>query len=167
MFNWLKRIVKQGRVIPPRIEPERETPAAQAPSITVAVLAAGVARKAVRFRSSALAQLWNEVGRISHPDYPFLDPLYSPGSLMPAADFSPWVAARIALGDWDSILEMLHFIGTDDQVTALRRTFQSYDFGRFIEADAALLSELQAIAILTYRIPRTGHEDNRLSLLAE
>src|SRR6266496_3517210 len=122
MFNWLKRIVKQGRVIPPRIEPERETPAAQAPSITVAVSAPGVARKGLRFRSSALAHVWGEVSSISHPDYPFLDPLYSPGSLMPAADFSPWVGARIALGDWDSILELLRFIGTDDQVTALRGT---------------------------------------------
>ena len=74
MFNWLKRIVKQGRVVPARIEPERETPAAQAPPITVPVSAVGAARKAVRFRSSALAQLWGEVSSISHPDYPYLNP---------------------------------------------------------------------------------------------
>jgi hypothetical protein len=64
-------------------------------------------------------------------------------------------------------LELLGFIATEHHITGLRRTFQSYDFSRFIEAESALLLELQAIAVLTYRIQWTGHEDSRSSLLAE
>jgi hypothetical protein len=85
---------------------------------------------------------------------------------MPAADFSPWVSERLAADDWDSILELLSFIASDPQITGLRRTFQSYDFSRFVLAEPALLRELQAIAILTYRIQWAGHEDSRSSLLA-
>jgi hypothetical protein len=165
VIGWLKRILNGGQADspPPVIS---QTPPQAAPfSVTVSVRPPE--RKPARFRSSALGQLWQHVADISHPQHPFLDPSYSPGSLMPAADFSPWVAERLAVGDWDSILELFSFISTDTQITGLRRTFQSYDFRRFVDAEASTFHELQAIAILTYRIQWTGHEDSRSFLLAE
>lgn len=120
-----------------------------------------------QFRSSPLSQLWKEVGDISHPQHPFLDLSYSPNSLMPAADYSPWVADRLGSGDWESILELLTFIANAPAIAGVHRTFHSRDYAEFIEAEPALLQELKAIAILTYRIQWTGDEDSRISLLAE
>ncbi len=167
MIDWLKRIFTGGQqAAPTRLSAHKPSPSQRA-AFTVTVSVRGSDKGPARFRSSALTQLWQQVGGISHPQHPFLDPSYSPGSLMPAADFSPWVTSRLAAGDWDSILEFLRFVAADHQIAGLRRTFQSYDFSRFIETDPALLLELQAIAILTFRIQWTGHEDSRSSLLAE
>jgi hypothetical protein len=86
---------------------------------------------------------------------------------MPAADFSSWVAERLADEDWDSILELLSFIASDTQLADLNRTFQRNRFGAFIESEPSTLHELQAIAILTRRTVWKGHEDSENSLLTE
>ncbi|MGD0537825.1 MAG: hypothetical protein ABSC03_09290 [Verrucomicrobiota bacterium] len=165
MLGWLKQMLNRGQEAALPVSGQSASPSQDAPfAVTISVCSP--VSKPARFRSAALAQLWKQVGSISHPQHPFLDPAYSPGSLMPAADFSPWVAERLAADDWDSIWELLAFISTDSQITGLRHTFQSYDFSRFVEAEPALLRELHAIAILTYRIQWTGHEDSRSSLLA-
>lgn len=188
MIDWLKRIF-QGKqqsatpslfaVTPPLPKPTKpvqpcsspsETEVIQQPpaaSFSITFSASGPDKREANFRSHELAKLWQQVCSISHPDHPFLDPVYSPGSLMPVADFTQWIAERLSYGDWDSIAELLDFIATEHQITALRRTFQSYNFSRFIEADPSVLLELQAIAILIYRIQWSGHEDGRTSLLAE
>lgn len=86
---------------------------------------------------------------------------------MPCADFTFWIAQRLASNDWSSILELLDFTTSNHRTIAIQRTLQSLDFGEFIEGDEDLLLRLKAAAILTYRIAWTGHEDGRLSLLEE
>src|SRR5205823_2923618 len=112
-------------------------------------------------RSPAVSRLWSEVKAIAHPKYPFLDACYSPSSNMPCADFTLWVANRLAANDWTSIDELLGFMTYKDKIAAIRKTFHDYDFGRFIDADAALLELLKAAAILVYRIDWMGHESGR------
>lgn len=169
MFSWLRRVLsksneRETRGVSPTIG--ASSAPVQLPKFTITVSVAD-RKRAAKFRSAAVSVLWDEVGGISHPDHPFLDRSYSPSTQMPAADFTPWVVDRLATNDWSSIAELLSFITYEHQVTALERTFQSYDFSRFIQADQALLLELQAVAILAYRILWTGHADGRLSLIED
>jgi hypothetical protein len=160
MFDWIRRILSGRRkATQPPVHYEG------AP-VNITVSHYDTDKLPARIRSPALAQLWHEVSSLSHPDYPFLDRAYSPGSLMPCADVSTWAVERLAAGDRDSLWELLGFIAADDQISELRRTVTSYDPSRFIDAEPPLLLELEAITILIYRIPWTGHEDSRRSLLA-
>lgn len=169
MFDWLRRVLGSGEKTSPNesVNPVATPP--QVPKITATVTVSVVPRqkRPAKFQSAALRQLWDEVGQWSHPDHPFLDARYSPGSNMPCADFTLWVAQRLAAEDWPSVSELLDFTTSEHQITALRRSLNILDFGRFIEADNKLLFELKASAILTYRIGWMGHEENRLSLLAD
>jgi len=123
-------------------------------------------RKAT-FRSPALESQWTIIQPISHPEHPFLDPFYSPSSLMPAADYSPWIRERLAVTDWISIKELLDFITYEHQQTAIEKTFQNFSYSSFLSTGEELLNELMAITILCYRIPWTGHEDSRIHLLSQ
>jgi hypothetical protein len=159
MFDWIKHLfspAKQISKLPPLPSPKI--------SVTVSVTSE---KRAARFTSPALAQLWTQVRDISHPDHPFLHAVYSPNSQMPAADFTPWVSDRLQANDWNSILELLDFTAFDSQIKAIHRTFKSYDFKRFIEADDRLLHELKAALILAYRIQWMGYPEGRLSLIEE
>ena len=167
VFRWIQRILNGAET---SAADERSTdPTGVTPSdlFSATMSVQGPEAKPPRFRSQRLSALWDRVRELSHPEHPFLDPLYSPGSLMPTADLSPWIAETLAADDWDAVLELLEFIATEHQITALRRAFRTFDFGRFVDADRDLLLELQAVAILVYRIQWTGHEDGRASLLAE
>jgi hypothetical protein len=124
-------------------------------------------KQPTEIRSPSLSKLWNEVSSISHPKYPFLDAKYSPSSNMPCSDFTQWVANRLATDDWPAISELLEFTTYKDKITAIRKTFEEFDFGRFIEADHELLHLLKAAAILVYRIGWMGHESGRSLLLEE
>jgi hypothetical protein len=168
MFRWIKRLLaKADNPVTEEAPAAAPTEVAPSPLFRVTASVQGPEAKPARFRSNRLSALWDRVREISHPEHPFLDPVYSPGSLMPAADFSPWIAEALAADDWDSVLEFLDFVATEHQITALRRTFRTFDFARFVEADRDFLLELQAVAILVYRIQWIGHQDGRASLLAE
>jgi len=161
MFDWLRR--KQ--------QTTREATAADptppvVPKIFITVSVGGE-KRAAEFASPALRELWEEVRAISHPDYPLLDAHYSPSSNMPCADFTLWIAERLAANDWPSILELLDFFTFKNEIAAIRSSLQNYDFGRFLDADRELLLRLKAATILGYRIGWMGHEENRLSLLED
>ena len=168
MFSWLRRVLGSNERTSSS-EPTGPVASPCIPKMTATITVSVVPRekRPAEFQSAALRQLWNDVREWSHPDHPFLDASYSPGSNMPCADFTLWVAQRLAANDWTSILELLDCTTSEHQISALRRSFNLLDFGRFIEADSALLLELKAAAILGYRIGWMGHEDSRLSLLED
>jgi hypothetical protein len=164
-MNWIRKVFGKsgepgeasGLSTPPAI---RELPI----SVTVSV---GSSKKAAKFRSPSLELLWSRIQPLSHPDHPFLDPVYSPSTLMPAADYTDWIAERLCEDDWESIRELMDFISYDHQSVALEKTFQDFNYSSFLSADASLLYELKAIAVLCYRIPWTGQKDSQTHLLAE
>ncbi len=166
MFHWLRRTLSSREPMSPTDSMPTTSAPINVPKLTVTI-SIGNGKRAVAFQSPALLQLWSEVQELSHSDHPFLDPWYSPSSQMPCADFTLWIAGRIAANDWPSVWELLDFIASGNEIAALRRSLQSYDFSEFIDADDALLFELKAAAILAYRIGWMGHEENRLSLIEE
>src|SRR5437763_1830424 len=103
MIGWLKRIFRRSqKTAPPRLATHRASETRAAP-FAFNFSVSGPDTMPGRFRSPALAPLWQKVGGISHPQHPFLDPSCSPVSLMPAVDFSPWVTERLGAGDWESV----------------------------------------------------------------
>lgn len=100
--------------------------------------------------TTALEQLWSQVGGWSHPEYPFLDPRYSPGSLMPACDFTLWVRDRLVERDFDSVRELMAFISVGSE--AWRRQLESFFTWRVPGCFEQLIeAELRATMLLCYR----------------
>lgn len=120
-----------------------------------------------RFASPAVAALFNDVREISHPEHPFLDRVYSPGSCMPAADFSPWVATMHGRRDQGSIDELLSYLADPMRAKVVRTAMAGVDLRRFIRADDALLHEIWAILLLGHRYYDAGHESSRTALIRE
>ena len=67
------------------------------------------------FKTDGIRALWEEVGDLSHPDYPFLDRNYSPSSCMPVCDLTPYVADFILQNDWEALNELWSYIGRSDK----------------------------------------------------
>ena len=67
------------------------------------------------FKTDGMRALWEEVGDLSHPDYPFLDRNYSPSSCMPVCDLTPYVADFILQNDWAALNELWSYIGRSDK----------------------------------------------------
>src|SRR5205814_1197528 len=73
MISWLKRFFGRGQnTAPPLLATHRASETEAAP-FAVNVSVSGPDTGSARFRSPALAQLWQKVGGISHPQHPFLD----------------------------------------------------------------------------------------------
>jgi hypothetical protein len=159
MFSWLKRLTRRV---------EQSAPPSPAVQLTASVtIKVGPDKRAAVFNTAAVRQLWDRVREISHPDFPFLHAGYSPGSNMPCADFTLWIADRLAADDWAAISELLSFMTYEHELKALRRTMQSFEFGQFVEADVRLLHTLKAATILAYRIGWMGSESTRIWLLED
>lgn len=130
-------------------------------------LGVGVPRqdgRPIQLQTKEVKRLWAATKEISHPKFAFLDKGYSPSSRMPAMDFTPWIANRIAAKDWKAIRELLAIL--DDEVTAqkmeaITNRFQAPDF---LEAPALLFDELKATLILSSRIKWMGADVNRKHL---
>ncbi len=58
----------------------------------------------------SLAQLWKDVRHLSHIDFPFLHPIYSPSSRVPCADFSTFIIQCLRQGDIVSICKLMRQI---------------------------------------------------------
>lgn len=101
-----------------------------------------------------------------HPDFPFLSPVYSPGSRVPCTDFTFWIASRLEANDIHSVKFLLRQIlagnpglGTDaswsaDLVDAVAETPLA-NYVRFPSTAAA--AELRAILIL-FGLDGGGHK---------
>ena len=97
MLDWLKSIFRSDPPAEPNHEliPAPVPPSTSSPTpVSRPAPAPSPPNAARQFRSAAVAELYSQIADITHPDYPFLDRSYSPGSYMPAADFSPWIASR-------------------------------------------------------------------------
>jgi hypothetical protein len=98
----------------------------------------------------ALTQLWEQVRDWSHPDHPFLDPKYSPDSLMPACDFTLWIRDRLLEGDAESVRGLLAYVSPTS--TAWWSVVDSFLTWRVPGYGGELEAELRAAMLLCYRM---------------
>jgi len=59
---------------------------------------------------ASLNLLWEKVGYLSHPDYRFLHPTYSPSSRVPCADFTPFIVDRLRNHDVAPIRQLMRAV---------------------------------------------------------
>lgn len=98
----------------------------------------------------AVTQLWEQVRDWSHPEHPFLDPEYSPDSLMPACDFTLWIRDRLLEGDAESIRGLLSYISIESGAWwSVVDSFLTWSVPGFAGAQEA---ELRAAMLLCYRM---------------
>lgn len=170
MLDWLKSIFRSDPPAEPNHEliPAPVPPSTSSPTpVSRPAPAPSPPNAARQFRSAAVAELYSQIADITHPDYPFLDRSYSPGSYMPAADFSPWIASRRKQQDRAAIEELLGYLAYSTHAQAVLKTTASLDLRRFIRGSDDLLHELWAVMFLGYRYVETGQESNRTALLRE
>lgn len=98
----------------------------------------------------ALEQLWSQVRGWSHPEHPFLDPQYSPSSLMPACDFTLWIRDRLLEDDHDSVRGLLAYLSIESESWwSVVSSFLSWRVPGF---EGVLEAELRAAMLLCYRM---------------
>ena len=73
----------------------------------------------MKVHSTILNSLVEDVGALFHPEHPFLDRAYSPSTLMPACDLTPYVAEMLEVDDVDGIKELWSYISVDSSFTLL------------------------------------------------
>jgi len=107
---------------------------------------------APRFKTPEVAELYEQLRGWDHPEYPFLDPEYSPGSHAPATDFTPSIAAWLAQGREEAIAELWHFLlpDMDSSRYALRKALAAR-FPSWLHLAEWQQHELRAIHLLTFR----------------
>lgn len=109
------------------------------------------------FKTSEVAQLYEEILPWCHPEFPFLDPNYSPGSNMPAIDFTPYIASWLETGKESAIVELWTYLVFNGQgaicgiSNALTACLPSW-----IGLSPTAKCELHAIYILTLRAAFAG-----------
>jgi len=59
------------------------------------------------FGTSALQEFMKQIAGRGHPQYPFLDADYSPGSRVPCCDFVPFIADRLKVNDLRTIKRVM------------------------------------------------------------
>jgi hypothetical protein len=121
------------------------------------------------FKTTEVAQLYEEIGCWSHPEHSFLDPKYSLESNVPAIDLTPYVTTWLAAGREDAIAELLGFLAYRDDAFSSELAFQDaqYALRKILKArlpSGVQLSEtaqheLHAICILTLRAACRDNKD--------
>ena len=105
----------------------------------------------MNFHSQILNSLVEEVGTLFHPEHPFLDRAYSPSTLMPACDLTPYVAEMIEVGDIDGIKELWPYISLDSSLTLLNGIL-SVKVPDGLDVSDAAAAEIKAAYILSSRM---------------
>jgi hypothetical protein len=106
------------------------------------------------FKTTEVAQLYEEIGGWSHPEYPFLDPNYSEESSIPAIDFTPYVTTWLAAGPEAAVAELWSYLTYQRNASTasyeLRQALQAR-LPSWVELSDTAKHELHAIFILTWR----------------
>jgi hypothetical protein len=104
------------------------------------------------FKTTEVAQLYEEIRPWSHPDFPFLDAKYSPGSSMPAIDFTPYIAAWLEAGKEEAVVEFWTCLTGDSpaEISGIRKALTAR-LPAWVGLSDSAKHELHAIYILTLR----------------
>ena len=107
---------------------------------------------APQFRTPEVTDLYEEVRGWDHPEHPFLDPSYSPGSYAPAADFTSYVAQWLAADRVEAVQELWSYLAPDYEASKalLRKALRARRPASVTIADWQW-HELRAIHLLILR----------------
>ena len=113
------------------------------------------------FKTTEVAQLYEEIRSWCHLEFPFLDPKYSPGSNMPAIDFTPYITTWLEAGNEAAIIELWTHLTSDgpDAIFGIRSALTAR-LPAWIEISETAKHELHAIYILTLRAAWGGRTMN-------
>lgn len=117
------------------------------------------------FRTAEVAQLYEETKVWSHPEHPFLDRNYSPGSRIPAIDFTSHVTTWLAEDRINAIAELWEFLSFEGDASrhALRKAL-SVTLPSWIQISDTARHELHAIYILTMRAAMCSNQQSTASV---
>ena len=122
-----------------------------------------------RFKTTEVAQLYDEIGCWSHPEHPFLDPKYSLESNAPAVDLTPYVTTCLAAGREDAISELWEYLtyrddaflsdcALRDALYVLRKALKAR-LPAGVQLSDTAQHELHAICILALRAACRANQD--------
>jgi hypothetical protein len=117
------------------------------------------------FKTTEVAQLYKEVQPWCHPEVPFLDPQYSPGSNMPAIDFTAYITTWLETDRQSAIIELWTYLTSDgpEAVYGIRNALTAC-LPSWIGLSETAKHELHAIYILTLRAAWGGRTLNTTRL---
>ena len=110
----------------------------------------------MKVHSAILNSLVEDVGALFHPEHPFLDRAYSPSTLMPACDLTPYVAEMLEVDDIDGIKELWSYISVDSSFTLLN-DIMSVKVPVGLDISGAAAAEIKAAYILSSRMATLHH----------
>lgn len=110
----------------------------------------------MKVHSTILNSLVEDVGALFHPEHPFLDRAYSPSTLMPACDLTPYVAEMLEADDIDGIKELWSYISVDSSF-ALLNDIMSVKVPVGLDVSGAAAAEIKAAYILSSRMATLHH----------
>ena len=110
----------------------------------------------MKVHSAILNSLVEDVGALFHPEHPFLDRAYSPSTLMPACDLTPYVAEMLEVDDIDGIKELWSYISVDSSFTLLN-DIMSVKVPVGLDISGAAVAEIKAAYILSSRMATLHH----------
>jgi hypothetical protein len=112
------------------------------------------------FRTQEVAKFYDSIRRWSHPEYPFLDANYSPGSYAPAVDLTPFVTDCLVKGWHDAIRELWSFLTSRNAASdRLLQKALSSEVPAWLCLSQAARHELKAINLLLLRMALTSSQD--------
>lgn len=91
------------------------------------------------------ARLKQQIVGIGHPDFPFFDKIYSPGTQMPCTDFTQWIIECINNQDPSSVVRLLCEFCDEKVAKSTVKTLWNWDFREKIDADESVITEIKAI----------------------
>jgi hypothetical protein len=105
------------------------------------------------FRTPEVAKLYEAIRPWSHPEHPFLDAKYSPGSCVPAIDMTHFVADCIANGRLDAIQELWSYLVYHGTATdhLLKKALKA-EVPDWLGLSQSAIYELKAINLLLLRM---------------
>lgn len=104
-----------------------------------------------------VADFYNSIRQWCHPEFPFLDSQYSPGSYMPAVDMTIFVAQCIANNKNDAIMDLMSYLTpASDSSRKLLADALLKRIPDWILLSVSAREELQAIHLLLVRMSCTS-----------
>lgn len=113
------------------------------------------------FQTTEVAQFYDSIKQWSHPEHPFLDANYCPGSFAPAVDMTPFVTDCLIGGKHDAIRELWSFLTWRNAASDhLLEKALSADMPAWLCLSTTAKHELKAMNMLLLRAASTSLRDD-------
>ena len=112
------------------------------------------------FQTQEVSKFYDSIRQWSHPEYPFLDAQYAPGSYAPAVDMTPFVTDCLMNGQYGAIGELWSFLTcrTEASLHLLQKAIKS-KVPDWLCLSSTAKHELKAINLLCLRAAFTSNQE--------